>query len=220
VRGGEGGVRDTSAYAFGGVRKPSVTETLQLSGWVDFSGIAPEVLLNAADRGTWTHGATALVDEGDFDWEQVPCDRWGKPQPSWISYVRAYERFRSEHDLSITLREAVVKNEALQIVGALDIDCVMDGAPSVIEIKTPAEVKPSWPLQLAAYALCLDGPRRKYALRLRRDGTYRLDEFRDPNARSLFLAAHTTVLAQIAAGVIDFAAWLRAKKEGRDSRWN
>lgn len=194
--------RDTSAYFINGERWPSVTEILSLTGWISYDGIPLHRLERAGDRGRWVHAATVLVDEGDFDWDQVPVDRDGILRPEWLGYVRAYERFRSEVDLEIVAREKPVKNETYRFVGTPDIDSIFRRDPAIIEIKTPDQIKPGWNLQTVGYALGVEGQRRRFILRLRANATYRLDECKETQDRGLFLAAVSTVWGQAAAGLI------------------
>lgn len=202
-RGGGRMKRDTSAYVVDGVRWPSVTEVLELTGWSCFDGVDPERLAQASDRGLWVHAATQLVDENQFDWDQIPIDRQGAEQRQWLDYVRAYRRFCEEHRLSISHREYRIRHDVHRFVGTLDLAGALDDSPVIIDIKTSYGIPASAALQTAAYHIALDdGPRRRLVLHLRADGTYRLREFSDPADRGLFLAALATMWAQITRGVM------------------
>lgn len=186
--------RDASAYMIDGARVPSVTEILSIGGWSDFSGIDPEILARAAARGTFVHEASELHDEGDLDWDSVPRE--------WVGYVRAYEKFKAERQFQIIESEVVVKNKLHRYAGQLDRRGLLDGKPVILDIKTSSQPSPSWGPQIAGYAACYAEPHGRVALWLRRDGTYRVISYPDPDDTRLFLATAAVVNGLISRGVV------------------
>lgn len=186
--------RDPSLYRIGGRRVPSVTEILRYGGWVDFSGVDPGVLARAAERGHFVHEASELLDEDDLDWDTVPRE--------WAGYVRAYAEFRAHSDLEILASEEVITNEAYRYCGQLDRRGRMRGRPCILDIKTSYQPSDTWGIQIAGYAAAFDLPHDRYALWLRRDGTYRLIPYCQPDDTRLFLASALVVNGLIDRGVI------------------
>lgn len=186
-------MRDVSKYVVEGRRVVSVTEALQLTNWVRFDGVPWQVLEYARQRGTYVHEATVLMDEDDLDWDSVPV--------GWGGYLEGYRRFRMESDLVVEHRESPLCHPTYRFAGTCDIAGKLNGEPVVIDIKTGGPMA-FWPLQLSGYGLLLGGTgRKRFSLRLREDGTYRLDPHDDPKDGNLFLAALSTAQAQIARGV-------------------
>jgi hypothetical protein len=120
-----------------------VTEVL--NPWADFSKVRPEVLENAARRGTDVHAACLCKVQGLW-MPAVPEDcagyvasfmSWAGPMIEEV--VAAEIELRDEHDL--------------RVVGHPDIICRLRGdrVLTMLDLKTPAAVSRSWPLQLAGY---------------------------------------------------------------------
>lgn len=79
---------DTHTYRLDGMVVPSVTQILKELGFVDFSGIDPEVLRKKAELGTYVHKCCELLFQQDLDIENV--------DPEALGYVRAFEKFLIE----------------------------------------------------------------------------------------------------------------------------
>ncbi len=200
--------RDPTKYIFNGVRYASVTEVLSLSGWSDYSDVHPEVLERAAARGSEAHDLSEQFDLDLLDPDTLPLHRRG--------YMNGYKRFHKEHDCRLLLRERVVKSHRHRVAGQMDIYAFLNGKLAVIDVKTAREESVSWGLQLAGYAICLmeepfhvmllkqNGQQypERYGLRLGHEGTYELDRWPNQRDYTLFLAASTTVNAQIDAGLV------------------
>ena len=186
--------RDPSRYIIDGVRYPSVTEILKMGGWIDFARVDPTILSRAADRGTYVHEASELIDDDDLDWDSVP-----KP---WVGYCRAYEAFRSKTNLVIEGSEENVTNRDHRYCGQLDRRGRLDGKPAIIDIKTSYRPSDVWGIQIAGYAACFDGDYDRLALWLRRDGTFRLIRYDDPADTDLFLSTVKVVHGLIDKGLL------------------
>lgn len=186
--------RDPSLYRIDGKRVPSVTEILKYGGWVDFEGVDPTILKRAADRGHFVHEASELIDEDDLDWDTVP--------EAWLGYCRAYAEFRDSRMFEIEATEEVIKNEQYRYCGQLDRRGLLRGRRAIIDIKTSYQPADSWGIQIAGYAAAFSQPHERYALWLRRDGTYRLLPYTDPLDTRLFLATAQVVNARIDRGLV------------------
>jgi uncharacterized protein (DUF952 family) len=158
---------------------PGVTEVLR--PLVDFSRIPPAVLAAKADLGTRVHLACELDDHDDLDEASV--------QDDVAPYLAAYRRFRLDSWAEVLASEQQVYSAAHRYAGTLDRVLLLDGARVLVDLKTCITTPSSAGPQTAAYlhALADRAVTRRAALRLRPDGTYRLDPLTDPNDFSTFL---------------------------------
>jgi hypothetical protein len=76
-------------YTLDGETLPSVTQILQASGIIDFSGIPQPILLAARDRGTAVHQACHYHNEDDLDVEAFAAQF-----PDYWPYLSAWITFR------------------------------------------------------------------------------------------------------------------------------
>lgn len=166
----------THTYRVGGQPIPSVTQILEASKISDFSGVPPEILRHAADRGTAVHQACWFDDQNDLDESSL--------HPEVTGYLNAWRRFRDEQDIAITLIETRVYS-SMGFAGTFDRLVTMPKwGEAMLDLKTGEETA-SWRIQLAAYVRGFYGklaPKcRRGAVKLRRDGTYSLHwyEMRD-----------------------------------------
>lgn len=175
------------AYSLDGEELIGVTTALQVAGLVDYSAVDPKLLAYRATQGKLAHLACELDDLGDLDDTRV--------DPALVGYLAAWRRFRAESGFAPDRVEHRVHHLVYRYAGTLDRTGPLRGRRALVDIKTSVAPQPWWGAQLAAYEMCLDdGPYDRFAVRLANDGTYRLDEFRDPNDRKLWLAA--LVIAQ------------------------
>lgn len=135
---------------------PSVTQVL--SPWCDFSRVNPTVLAAAADRGNKVHLACSNYASGFM----VPPLADGEQ-----GYYDSFRRwFDSTIEETITV-EHEYRCEVYKFMGHPDLVCRLkgDSRVCVVDYKTPLTTKPSWKLQLAAYAH-LTKAERCFTLRL------------------------------------------------------
>lgn len=156
-------------YRVNGEALPSVTQVLEAAKISDFSGVPPDVLQRAADRGTAVHQACWFDDQNDLDESTL--------DPSLHGYVAAWRRFRDEQQIKITLIETRVYS-SLGFAGTFDRLVEMPKwGEAMLDLKTGEETA-SWRIQLAAYVKGFYGklaPKcRRGAVKLRQDGTYSL----------------------------------------------
>jgi len=170
-------------YRHGGQVVPGVTSILR--PLVDYSSVPPHVLEAKADLGRRVHEACQYLDEDDLDEESVEAD----VDP----YLAAYKRFKAETGALILLNEYRVFNPLHRYAGTLDRVFRINGESVLTDLKTCIVTPNSVGPQTAAYMRALDDSRvtRRAALRLRPDGTYRLEMLDDPNDWATFLACLT-----------------------------
>lgn len=174
-------------YTLDGRVLPSVTQILE--PYEDWSGINPEVLAAAMERGTRVHAAAALMLDGFIG----PHDSGDDIAP----YLVQFDRFLSESGFVSALSEARVYSTKLGYAGTLDLYGGLPNRKSVlIDIKTGSVPRTAGP-QTAAYARALKechgygmDTKYRYALLLRPEG-YKLIPLADTNDDQVFLAAIT-----------------------------
>lgn len=175
----------THTYRLGDRVLPSVTQITATIA--PLFGIPRDVLEAKADLGTAVHRATQFYDEGDLDADSLP---------ELVSpYLRAYAKFLNESEARWTHIEHRVCHHGAGYAGTLDRVGYLRGAKgglSLVDLKATYRIAPIYGVQTALYAHALDGKvRYRFALQLKPDGTYRLQEFRDPSDLSVGLAALT-----------------------------
>lgn len=161
------------------VRVPGVTEILQAGGYIDDWWFTDEAKL----RGTNVHTACEYYDEDDLEWDSV--------LPEYVSYVKAYTRFRKDTGFKPIEIESTSYSERYNYAGTLDRIGELGGYLALVDIKTGAKAA-FWPLQLAAYQRLrrLDYPDLvRYSLRLKDNGKYDLSPpYTDPMDWDAFAA--------------------------------
>lgn len=173
-------------YRYGGSLVPGVTSIL--APLIDLSSIPPGVLEAKRDLGSRVHLACQLHDEDDLDESSVEDD----VEP----YLRAYRQFLRDTGARVILCEAQVYHPTYRYAGTLDRVFQM-GQHVLTDIKTsfttPRAAGPQTAAYLAALSVMLGQirPTRRAALRLRPDGSYRLDFLDGADDWSVFLACLT-----------------------------
>ena len=119
-----------------------ISVTQALSPFSDFSGINPEVLQRAAERGSRVHRACAAYASG-FPALGLHDEDHGY----FHSFVGWFDRYVNKV-LMVEKRLA----SPLGYTGMLDLACrLIDGRIVVVDYKTPALESPTWKAQIAAY---------------------------------------------------------------------
>ncbi|MBI5259784.1 MAG: hypothetical protein HY855_25010 [Burkholderiales bacterium] len=169
-------------YRVGGRLVPGVTSILR--PLVDFSGIPPAVLEAKADLGRRVHFACELHDDDDLDETSV--------EPDVAPYLQAYRQWRADTGAVILLNEHKVYHPVLGYAGTLDRVANFGHHEWLIDLKTCFTTPMSAGPQTAAYQAALGvRTQRRAALRLRPDGTYRLDKLDGLNDWAVFMACLT-----------------------------
>lgn len=191
------------AYTLNGLPVPSVTRVI--SPLNEFSTFIREgTLAKAAERGTAVHFATELHDQAFLDdlagAEPAPTpDTIWRPEedalPAVRPYLGAWRRFLADTAFEVHEIEARTFSSRHRYAGTIDRLGVLNGQRCVIDIKTTSAIGPQVGIQLAAYQAATNEHRpaaeryrKRFACQLRPDGSYRLEEFRDPADWSVFLA--------------------------------
>lgn len=148
-------------YEIDGQILPSVTDILRSAGIIPLDVGNDEAMA----RGTFVHEATAIMDKG-LELEEVPEE--------YEPFIRAYMKFMSSSGAEPVLIEQPVYNALYRYAGTLDRLYLINGERWVADIKTGSV--PDWaPIQLAAYASCLEPPTwKRVAINLREDGSYKV----------------------------------------------
>jgi hypothetical protein len=148
----------------------------------EFKYVKKDVLEYAATRGTHVHSACELFDKGTLDFDSL--DEVIKP------YVEGYINFIEQSNFEVLYVEKQIVDHVRRFAGRLDRVGKVGNQWYVLDIKTAGSLSPTVGLQLAAYQSCLSPiPYKRVALHLKKDGTYRLVEYPDPNDLAVFYAA-------------------------------
>ena len=180
----------THTYTLGTQVLPSVTQVLQ--PLQDFSMITPAVLEHARNRGVAVHRCVQLDIKNDLVEESV--------SPEIAGYLAAWRKFRSECQIAeadFGEPERPLFHPALKFAGTPDVPLYLNGRWAVLDIKTAAGLGSTWPIQTAAYQELINVNTKKlehiirdrYSLRLREDGAYRLEQYKDRGDWGVFQAA-------------------------------
>ncbi|MDI6756023.1 MAG: hypothetical protein QME78_16745 [Thermodesulfobacteriota bacterium] len=116
-----------------------------LKKYTVFEGISPDILAEAARRGSAVHRAIAAR----------LLDLYCPPLPEeWQGYLVSFDLFRPMIKKVIAVEKTFV-DEKLGISGTVDFLGEIDGIRgiSVIDWKTPAQSYPIWSAQMAVYRL-------------------------------------------------------------------
>ncbi len=175
-------------YTFDGEPVLSVTQALNLAGFGDWLREIPEdVLHEASERGRAVHKAIELSIERRLDGKTVSNEIAGYLWAFWAFCKES--KFRPDPNKL----ERLFFHKHFRYAGTLDIEGKIGNETVLIDWKSGG-VQSSAALQLAAYQNHAAMPlkRRRLAIQLRRDGTYRVHEFPRGKAMddfAVFLAA-------------------------------
>jgi hypothetical protein len=189
---------DAHRYALEGVVVPSVTQILKASGLIDFSGIPTGILNAALERGSRVHEAIHFFSEGDLDVDQFRADF-----PDYVGYLEGWLSFCDQRHFVPVLNEHRVASPRHLIAGTLDCLGLLDGQAVLLDFATGRPSDVAKDLQTAAYhALATEWAAedpalaafleahpvvKRYAVALRKDGTFRLEGYTDPRDFRQFL---------------------------------
>lgn len=182
-------------FTWEGVPVPNVTRILSpLYGLED--PVYQSYLESGRQRGTAVHEAT---ERHDRHLAQAVSGKHFDPMVETVApYLAAWAKFLDETRFMIDAIEEPVYHPRYRYAGILDRLGVLNGRRVVIDIKTSASIKPVMGIQLAAYQAAVNEDKPKaeqypyrFICQLRKDGTYRLEEFRDRADFTVFLALLT-----------------------------
>lgn len=168
-------------YTLEGRQLPSVTTILQAEGFIDATWFTEY----GRDRGTKVHRAVALYDAGELDESCL--------DPVLVPYLDAWRRFLSDAEVEIDASEVALASPIYGFAGTIDKLARIGGrGPAILDVKTSRTPARWWGLQLAGYHILQgEAHRRRCAVQLLDDGSYRLHEYNDRTDRAVFMAALT-----------------------------
>lgn len=178
-------------YELDGVVVPSVTGILRMSGLIDFSRIPPSILEAARVRGTIVHQAIAFYNEQDLD-----VDKFRADFPDYAGYLDGWISFCQQRRFRAVLNEHRVASRRRLVAGTADCFGVLDDGGVLIDYATGRPQDVAKDLQTAAYHLlaleCASEDDaladflarypviRRYAVGLRKNGTFVLEPYNSP----------------------------------------
>lgn len=179
-------------YRWNAETVPSVTQVL--APLIDFSMVAPDVLEHARQRGTAVHRCVQLDITNDLVEESV--------SPEIAGYLKAWRAFRTEcgiDEADFGDPEKPLYHQLLRFAGTPDVPLCINDRWAVLDVKTADVLGDTWPIQTAAYLelINVNTPKGnhliqdRYSLRLRDNGTYKLEQYKDRGDWGVFLAALT-----------------------------
>ena len=175
---------DTHTYWMHGHQLPGVTDILKAQRIVSVEGIPPARLEMARQRGKAVHYAIRLIHEGSLDPATVA--------PALDPFLFAYEQFRESTGFMPDRFEEPLAHP-LGFAGTPDAAGPVMGVPAVVDFKVVATLDLAYGVQLAAYRILLGANlyevRKRYLVQLKDDGTFHLEECRDPGDEAEFRSA-------------------------------
>jgi len=165
-------VPETHTYLTEGRVVPSVTQILECAGLVCYDHIPKPILDHKAEIGTAAHAAAHYFDEGDLEASTVDDEV--------MPYLSGWIKFRRETNFTAKAIEqrGIASIDGMEYGYTFDRDGVLNGRPTLLEIKCTAGIEISWGPQTAAYEMALraqDGhARHRVAVHLKPNGTYSL----------------------------------------------
>lgn len=186
---------DKHEYFLDGDRVPSNTQVLRDSGLIMLDGIPSFVLDAALKRGSAVHQLVHYLNEDDLDWSSV--------DDAYRGYLDAWVAFRQQRELRVDLCEYRVASRTHRVSGTLDLLGLLEGDGALIDYKTGDPDDVAADFQTAGYVVMANEwaktdarlaavlaqytRLRRYSVRLRRDGTFRVKEYTDPRDFSRFI---------------------------------
>lgn len=177
----------------------SVTQVLNLITGPIYARIPDHVLDYAKTRGSNVHGWTELLDLGEAETFGPTIRALDgtilQPDHAEWQYVLAWLRFRDETGFIPEVIEQRFYHPRHRYSGTVDRIGLLNDRRATLEIKTVAQLAPWVGLQTAGYHEAFnherpraDQARERFAVQLRRDGSYRLEHYQDAGDFSAFLA--------------------------------
>lgn len=187
---------EAHAYFLDGPSVPSNTGILRAQGLVRLDGVPAFILERARKRGSAVHQLIHYANEGDLDESSI--------DPAYLGYLAAWRQCAAERHLTPLLCEYRIASRKHRVAGTLDLLCESDGEGWLFDYCTGDLTKLAKHLQTAGYLgmaheWANDGDRRlaevlarhrrwrRAAVRLRKDGTFRVLEYDNPTDYSRFI---------------------------------
>lgn len=186
-------IESSHTYLWDGIPVPNVTSII--ADLTDLSRVPAVALEIARQEGVGMHKMVELYSKGELD--EVALPEWLQPR------LAAYKKFEAETGFQVCASEHKVYHPTLRYAGTLDLAGLMRLPKQKRDVFSNIDVKRSFfagraiGVQTAAYAEAWNRSglepkiERRFALQLRADGSYRLEEFADQSDFSVFLACLT-----------------------------
>ena len=178
---------ESHIYYYSGSQVRSVTQIM--GALRDFANIPAAVLDFASQRGTAVHKACLL-------WERESLDP-GSVDEAVKPYLTAWQAFVADAKPEWAVREEPRYDPVNRFAGTPDGAGWLLNDYAVVEIKTTADLHPAFGVQLAGYKRLVivndefpDNTKR-FAVHLRKDGSYRVHEYTNAADEAVFRACLT-----------------------------
>ena len=172
-------------YWLGEKKLPGVTTILSILG--GYEGVPKHLLERAARRGTAVHKMTELDDAGELD--------VGALSDEMIGYLSAWQDFKRIVRPEICDAEVQGHHAKLLYAGTRDRCLAIKGKLGILDIKSSYMLMPTTGPQTAAYAEIFnqgvaraDQAKKRWGLRLAKDGSYELKEYTDAGDMTTFVS--------------------------------
>lgn len=173
------------SYWLGEERLPGVTSILSVLG--GYEGIPKAILERAAARGTAVHKITELDDTGTLDYATLDDEL--------IDYLMAWHRFKDDKKPEILDAEVPGYHPVLKYAGTRDRRIRIGNKVGILDIKSSYMLMPTTGPQTAAYKEIFNATapkteqvKHRWGLKLARDGTYQLHEYKDAGDWNTFVS--------------------------------
>lgn len=184
--------KTTHTYSIGDRIIPNVTSIIERGGLGDFFNVSPSELEKRSVLGRFVHLISSLYDYDANDIEITTL------APTFRGYLNSWVRFRKDLDFVPDEIETIVYSKKYNFAGRLDRVGKIDNIITLVDIKTGSDIYPSVAIQTAGYMLAYNEGKsikqqikRRIAVLLREDGTYKIKEFKDFADKNVFLACLT-----------------------------
>jgi len=174
---------ESHTYTIDGRPVPSITQALVEAGIVETKFYNEE----GRDRGSFIHKASQYLDQKDLDLDSIPEDHKG--------FLDGYQEFKDCTGFEPYLHgiEKPLFHPVHYFGGTPDRWGKLNGSDVVLELKT-GSISPWTAIQTAAQEILINFIEpaldlRRHALRLSKDGKWKLFTYNDPRDHAVFLAA-------------------------------
>lgn len=178
------------SYWLNGNQIPSATQIIKLCGLVDDRWYKEEHRV----RGTLVHAACHQLSEKDMDWKA-----WEEAHPELLGFIRAYEKFLGDSGFEPEICEKPNYHKNYLYACTIDNIGKRKIQREIVELKSGA-MMPWTAIQTALQAIVWFPDDfysvKRTGLELSKDGTYRSEEFNDPNDFN------------VAIGMVGVAHWI------------
>jgi hypothetical protein len=173
--------KSSHIYRLEGSILPGISGIIKAAGLVDTKWFTEY----SREKGSAVHLACQLYDENDLD--EATLD------PVIIPYLEGWKQFRSDTGFIPSIIERPLHSTIYRFAGTPDRAGIMNGVDVIPEIKTGG-ISFVTGLQLAAQDILLSEAegfraKKRFAVQIKSNGTYKLTQYADPQDRVYFLSA-------------------------------